>query len=82
MNPSEYLELVASVINSHKPYAGGTYLLSFFEGHFHLSRSSSAIADFTEIAVFTSRDLNEGLTVEAWNQIQNKISILISRGVL
>lgn len=80
MNPAEYLDILAEVIDSHKPYAGGTYLLSVFEGKFHIHRRQNAIAGYESLALLLSRDLNEGLTVELWDRIQDKIAVLMNKG--
>lgn len=80
MNPSQMTQEVAELISRFKPDVPGLYVLYVENKKICISKYGYKQPD--QISVLNSKDFNEGLTREHWDQIQDKIAIFQAKGIL
>lgn len=82
MNPAEYLEKVAALLDHRRPVSSGLYQLYAKGRQFHLVRFFEAPDEAHKIRVLSSIDINAGPTPQTWDAIQDRIAVLQKQGVL
>jgi len=83
MDPIKHpLTTVAELLNELRPAASGMYSLHAYLGNLNCCLSNLAPKDGATIAVLNSRDINDGLSRQLWDQVEARIRILIKQGVL
>lgn len=82
MNPAEYLQKVAELLDSKRPAAPGMYLLYVKDKEVRLGKLYDCREEPDKIRALYSKDINEGLRSRAWDRVQDRIAALRKQGVL
>lgn len=80
MNPEIFLVDVEILLCNSRPAGPGRYTLRLDNKQPVLSKGDPAIKKDTVLAVLTSKDINEGITLRTWNKIRDRFAILQKRG--
>lgn len=83
MDPKKHpLVEVKELLDTLRPAAPGMYLLYAYRHDINCCHCNLAPKDTNQIAILTSRAINEGLTSNMWNQIEARIRTYLKQGVL